>query len=439
MNPREWKPLALLAIVFLAFGCAHDSDRSKGYEDSPTAATPRESAMATTTSCQASASWVSDPAPPETIPGGGTDFCQFYQFAWQWFLYLGSPSATSSNDRNFQVAANFPELMATGDSCTTQPAQPTLFVRAKKSMDDSEELIIPERIGQAGGSAVIYDQERNAVFYNIRFSRSMCSTTPGGDFPAGTTELKTSWRILASGEADRYFTMEAVIEGVSSTPQLLGLVGFHLFRTTSGHPEGVWMSWEHADNAPDCLEPQTTPTAGWSFASTTCAECLATSTTGPLGCASCDFNQAESSSKLTGGPTEICRVYRDGTGPNDNKASENLRDVDALNEQLVGPGGILTQLSSSDPMAVWKNYFNVGGLWVSDPSQSATPSNQRGSLQLTNTTMETTHQGNFQESNGQLTRTAAVNCFACHNYTPDQTTTSGLSHIFDEITSNSSE
>jgi hypothetical protein len=33
--------------------------------------------------CPASSSWVSNPAPPQEIPDGGQDFCDFYQFAWQ--------------------------------------------------------------------------------------------------------------------------------------------------------------------------------------------------------------------------------------------------------------------------------------------------------------------------------------------------------------------
>jgi hypothetical protein len=47
--------------------------------------------------------------------------------------------------------------------------------------------------------------------------------------------------------------------------------------------------------------------------------------------------------------------------------------------------------------------------------------------------METTHQGNFQASGSSYTRTAAVQCFDCHDYTPGQTATTGLSHIVDDL------
>jgi hypothetical protein len=310
-----------------------------------------------------------------------------------------------------------------------------LFVRTVKSDDPFEDFAVPKSIGQAAGDATIYDQDRNVVYYAVNFSRNECTAPSSGDLPTETTEIKTSWRVLQDpSEAAGYFTMKTVIEGVSKDPVLLGLVGFHLFRTTARHPEGLWITWEHAANDPDCIRPKPAPASGWSFTSAACAQCLAAHD--PVTCmttASCDFNTAEAAKKVTGDPTEICRVYRDGTGPRDHKAVENETDVDELNRQLVGPNGILTKLPPDAPLAVFKNYFNVGGLWVSDPSKPADSSNQRGSIQLTNTTMETTVQGNFKDTGPDLMRTGAVNCFGCHNYTPGKTATTGLSHILDDI------
>jgi predicted transcriptional regulator len=36
---------------------------------------------------------------------------------------------------------------------------------------------------------------------------------------------------------------------------------------------------------------------------------------------------------------------------------------------LIGPKGLLTALPANNPMAVWKNYRNDGGIWVSDITQ----------------------------------------------------------------------
>ncbi len=49
----------------------------------------------------ASPSWVTNPNPPQEVPNGGQDFCDFYQFAWQWFLWLVAPaSPTAGVDQN---------------------------------------------------------------------------------------------------------------------------------------------------------------------------------------------------------------------------------------------------------------------------------------------------------------------------------------------------
>jgi hypothetical protein len=175
------------------------------------------------------------------------------------------------------------------------------------------------------------------------------------------------------------------------------------------------------------------PAAGWSFLSASCAACLSSPDTTCF--SACNYNAASPATSLSGTPTEICRVFADGTAPGDNKGAENVADVDALNAQLVGPNGILSALPPSNPLAVLANYFNVGALWVSDPTQSASSANQRGSLQLANATMETTFQGTLtlNGSSIQAGTSGVVNCFACHQYTPGQTATSGLSHIFDDI------
>src|SRR5690349_2371781 len=52
--------------------------------------------------CPASAAWVTSPNPPTEIGGTGVPvgdetFCQFYQFAEQWFLALVSPSSTQGS------------------------------------------------------------------------------------------------------------------------------------------------------------------------------------------------------------------------------------------------------------------------------------------------------------------------------------------------------
>ncbi|HET9363789.1 MAG TPA: hypothetical protein VFP71_02265, partial [Candidatus Angelobacter sp.] len=55
--------------------------------------------------CQASQSWITSTTPPQEIgspnppPVGAETNCQFYQFAWQWFLSLAQPSTSSPGNR----------------------------------------------------------------------------------------------------------------------------------------------------------------------------------------------------------------------------------------------------------------------------------------------------------------------------------------------------
>lgn len=387
-------------------------------------------------SCPASKSWVTDPNPPEEVPKGkDADFCQFYQFSWQWFLDLVSPSSSNPSLRNFQVEKNFPTLEGKvdnkqQDSCDGDAPEHFMFVRLEKTPETDSPFIIPERIGQAGDGATIYDQDKNVVFYDVRFSRNLCNVGPiqnSPNFPSGTTTLKSAWRIIAEQDKPDYFWMEADVDGVPGN-ELLGMIGFHLVRATELHPELIWATFEHKSNDPDCSNPQPLPAGGWSFTSAECAKTLASGGDKT----SCDFNKAEPATSLKGTPTEICRMYPDGSLPTDPKADKNITAINDLNAQLVGPDGFLTALPAGNPMAVWKNYFIVGALWESDITKpSSDISNQRGSLRLANTVMETTFQDGFKPG-----QPYSSNCFGCHGYKPNQSNTvpaAKLNHIFDDI------
>jgi hypothetical protein len=418
--------------------------------------------------CPASSEWVTNPNPPSEIPGNGANFCEFYQFAWQWFIYLMAPSSSVPGIRNFQDTAEYPILQASGtDSCSENASsKPQLFVRIVKDNDAESVSVVPERvperIDQAGNSAAtIYDQNKNVVFYTIQFDKGLCSASDSGDLPIGTLELKMAWRVISEADKANYVWMYADIiptDG-NDVKDLLGLIGFHLAKGTAQHPEFVWASYEHKNNAPNCVDSKTNPllhpeikttVGGWSFTSNACVTCLNEPTDSCLD--ACNFNQAQTATSLTGTPTEICRVFHDGTAALDYNATLNIADIDTLNEQLVGIDGIITKLGKSkrgkynpldNPLAVLANYFNLGAIWVSNPEEPATPStpstlgNQRGSLQLANPVMETTYQGKIAISDGKITNSTngVTNCFGCHNYQPGKTATSGLSHIFGGIQS----
>lgn len=373
------------------------------------------SAIAAGFTCKASPKWVTSPNAPAEVPlGKNADFCEFYQFSWQWFLQLTSVSKADKSLRQFEVTANFPVLE--GDkqnSCDAKITGTRLFRTLNNVAGGTK---IPERTGQAGTNGKgIYDQAGNVVFYDIRFSKNLCNIgaiQSKPNFPGGTTEIKTAWKQLTTkDDASTYFIMEADIDGVPGEEKL-GLIGFHLAIATDLHPEMIWSSYEHISNSPACNNPAAA-NQPWSFASKACI-------TNP---ASCTFNQAVTVTGINNhAPTEICTSHPGGTDPSDPNFDKNATALNDLNIQV---NAFLSELKPSNPMAVFKHYKNVGALWVSDITQpsndpvtgAALVSNQRGSLRLANTVMETDFQNGF--SGGAAPVAYSSNCFGCHNYTVD--------------------
>ena len=388
-------------------------------------------AQADTFNCAADVKWFTSPSMPTEIAKSGKDgtsnFCDFYQFSWQAFAYLMSPVKPGSAIRQYENNKAFYELEVNADgtpanSCDEKRLGNTLFVRVTKSEDAGTTFNIPERINQAGGGATIYDQNKNVVYYDVKFSKNMCNVSKIKklyNFPAGTTELKTAWKVLKSGEENKYITMNTTI-GTDKTPATLGMIGFHIAIATSDHPEFVWATFEHDSNAPDCINPQAG--SGWSFTSQQCTTALENKDI--RGIINCKFNVANKQSdptKITGTATEICREYAYGSAKGDLKYDENVQDITTLNKNV--------EPYLKGPYEILNNYFNVGAIWVSKKNIDSNVSNQRGSLRLANTVAETVHQ------NVDLKAGFVSNCFGCHNYsaTGKNTTSGDLSHIFDDI------
>jgi hypothetical protein len=420
-----------LGVMLVVLGCASAASTPT------TETTTDDSTTPVSDSCIASPDWVSNPegAPDEVPMGENAHICQFHQFSWQWFIALLNDDG--SGNRVYENQQDYPLLLIDQNSCAATNVERQLFVRNGKNDNGSEDdFVLPERINQAGSESIIYDQNGNVVYYEVRFSRNECSLdSTAMMFPAGTTELKVSWRVITEADKSNYVWINADInnDGTVGADELLGMVGFHLVRSTELHPEFIWATFEHKQNAPNC---QTTPTTteGWSFARATCAGQLPNSVD-PSACA---FNKPPTPptpAPLSGGtPSEICQVYQDGSRPGDNQYDTNVAAIDQLNEELTGPNGYITVLPVSNPLAVLQNYKLVGALWENDVTlPSSDLSNQRGSIQLANTTMETTEQQGFSELpyTGTSNLQPAANCFACHNYQPGNNV--ALSHIFKEI------
>lgn len=369
---------------------------------------------------------------------GDTEFCEFYQFSQDWFLYLISPSATPDIP-NWETQKKFPLLETTGtNSCDDAYPKHALNIRTAKAADDSQPFAIPKRTDQAFAHA-IYDQHGNVVFYEIRFSKNLCdypAIQAKINFPGKTLEMKMAWRVLNNTEknSNAYYKTQAII---NKTPYTLGLIGWHIVVAADNHPEMVWMTVDHNNNAIDCNNIGDRQPA-FNFTNRACAQ-------DKNNCK--HLNETLDSAKLkieAGTAYDICKAFPYGTlegQPIETKDGLNIALIKKINNDLQNTIFSNPKLPAS--LAVWKNYRFTGALWVSDIKQDAKvqkgiPTNQRGSLELANPVMETSFQGTSGVAG------SVVNCFACHTYhgtataTPSNTGVKGsgkhsISHIFDEI------
>lgn len=388
--------------------------------------------------CPVKSEWLTKPKFPTEVaksgPKNSSTFCDFYQFSTQAYLYLMSPSDKDKNLRNFQVQSNFPVLETNSDgspvnSCDETVSAQTLRTSLNKSLST----------GQAGGNhSTIYAQDRNVVYYEVRFNKGLCSVSASAtemqktgqiNFPGGTTELKFAWKKLSANEiaSNTFVTQSQTIDG---SPVTLGLVGMHIAVATKDHPEFVWATYEHKTNTPNCDAQGTQSGTKWLFADANCTAQLPISLGDDN---SCKFNQPPNKQNApTGTPTNICAVYPYGTDSGDANAADNLASIISQNTDLEN----LLQSKGSSSMKVLNNYFNVGAIWLSHSAQNSggigVP-NERGSLRLANTVAETDYQSVNLNSN------FSSNCFGCHNYlgseqaVSNNITSASLSHIFADV------
>ena len=386
-------------LVSTLFGCSH-SQTEPQVKTTPYTPSPG--------SCMPDPDWLTTPSLPIEI-AEGESFCDFYKFSLQSFVYFMSKNEDPKK-WNFEDTKKFPvyNYASPGSSC-------------KKDLST-----LSASINQAYENDVIYDQDGNVVLYSVHFTQELCNAPQTGDLPTGTIELKMAWKVLADSEKNRYVSIKKDIvvtsaDGKSKTLKdvTLGLAGMHIIQSTKNHPEMMWGSYEHVDNNPLCKHEGNIEK--YSFISESCQKSLVKGLiTDPY----CKFNQAENLTNLTGQPSEICRVFADGSNESNilyyedssgqqyksNKYDQNIDAINQLNEAII-------KSTYFDKVAVLKNYKIVGGLWVSDITKpSSEKDNQRGSLEMSNTLMETAIQGGNIPAKNEM-----LNCFACHGYIPNKT------------------
>lgn len=256
-------------------------------------------------------------------------------------------------------------------------------------------------------------------------------------------EVKSAW-VEAGGlpNLSSYITMTATIPTYDKTNPLqwipngektveMALVGIHVVGSTAGHPEMIWSTFEHFGNTPlaaytynSAAGQQTVAqnTAGtWLFATNNAAApfnvahqqfkapniCVTSSTPGVCGTTGTIGPSNTLRSKAWGAASNV------SPNPIDGSTTASNTEIISLNDSIRG------MMPAGD---IRNNYFMTGATWtIGGAAPSAT--NQVGTSQLANTTMET-----FQQGSDNTTTNGTSNCFDCHT-----SNLTSVSHVFNAL------
>lgn len=318
---------------------------------------------------------------------------------------------------------------------------------------DPEGNVIDVETGQAGTNAVLVSQGGSLIYYitavndvlafhrtmqgapaipdttSIKFPMTMADANAVKTFAAtkGNTivdpealaiETKSSWiEASAVPNPNDYISVTATIPSFNtSNPDewvpngqktvKLVMVGLHVVGSTNGHGEMVWGTFEHLGNAPDAAYSYTS-TSGTKNVPQNSAGSWMFTPSGFGGTPNVQHAAADASNGHIvaegGGPIAPTAVIRSNPWgvPGSNTG---------LNTQVISANhSVLSQLNPAD---VRGKYFQVGTTWTAFGAPPIPASNQVGTNQLANATIETFVQG-------------GSNCFSCHTFN-----TVATSHVY---------
>jgi hypothetical protein len=439
---------ALAALVlFAACGKAPEGAPDASATTEPPAAAGTATPAANG-ACAAPAAWFPHSGTPEPDPNQPfNSFCAFHQWAWQSFLWL--TQTEGGKQLRFEMFPTVADVIAGKDTSGSRGPM-KLAVRTQKvhgpqkSLDEVTQADTLGVLVDHGGRAGYYAQYVNPQMFQQIISLKWNDPTvlneipPGTEFATGDVELKVSWKIVQPGEdTSKYYVRPALIDRLvsdangnvqvdTSAPPLavrVALVGLHVVGWVNGHPEAVWATFEHDDNAPDLAANQS-PSApvssrDWAYYS---ANTLA------LGCNQIDTGKLklDAAGQTLTPVTQVCRQFPFGMAAGTPATDPNLAAITTLNASVKSQLG--------DDLA--RNYFEVGAIWILGKNgkvviqpNDTLQANLTGSTLLNNAVIETFTQ-NVQSDH---------NCFSCHNtlmYNPTdpsipplQGTNINLSHV----------
>lgn len=376
--------------------------------------------------------------------------CDFQQWAWSSFvhymkktgadghpLFLDLPTPIGlSEEENPQTAVALKSLSAnTGE----------LFLRPRFQKPGAANLTGANdnnlgSITQAGSNGILIDGNSRAVYYSIHMNRAYygfakdhvgnanyIKTPANQNFPIDSTVIKASWMVAddpASLPAGAY-TTKATVQLLENDPDHPGqirpsattksgvsvaLVGVHVVGVVKDHPEFLWATFEHTDNAPD-LPPGSVPHSSQSVSDRSFSFYKA-------GTAAKQSNQLPTSYSVdseTQKATPITNVFRQFAYGGAEFSAESPKvsgqsrvdDINSINANFQA--AIPNHPNQISPE--FANYNLIGNVWLDSSQTPLEPglnlaANSVGSITLANSTMETYLQG------------IGTNCFSCHQTSP---------------------
>ncbi len=369
--------------------------------------------------------------------------CAFHQWSWEAFIW-----ATN-------IYWKYPPSYV--GPAVRQPRFLSLNSQSKLSVsnaDTSGKLILLPRtlkpgsrikkFQQAGPGGILVDQQHEAVFYSVHMNDAYFDftkkyygksaykgATSTEQYPVGSAIFKAAWKIVSKDDTAAWFTTSAIVpvlvqDGDKIIPDPSGktrdvtvsLVGLHVVGVTQDHPEFIWATFEHYNNAPDLPSSMkfdsADPVSDQDY------------TFYKANTAAKDSNQLVKLTSNKGKLSPITNVYRQFARGGLTKLPAN--EFDSINTQARGEMKALAHpqepgIPAYPDNTVWSNYKLIGTTWQPVPyTKYPTPvpptivsgdeslfNSAIGCIELEDSTMETFVQG------PQNNAGSPSNCFMCHN------------------------
>ncbi|BDD06374.1 hypothetical protein [Aureibacter tunicatorum] len=365
-----------------------------------------------------------------TLESGEVTNEAFHEVSWNYFLWLTEEVTLPSGEKALRF-----DSMYNDQAIVPTISNPTSHVLGGVRQAGLNSILVDENRRAVYTTMMINDIYRDfAIKHKLYTPEGLRSIDSDSNFTDGSLSMKASWMIIPEGKKAPQvaYTKRATLYKVvdvngelttsddlpesdsrhnSTVEETVALVGFHIAAVVKDHPEFIWATFEHKDNAPNLiLKNETEPSllAGDVVSDSSYTFYKAGTKVGLCNIANLGALEVDPNTQLISGfygvdpTTQVYRRYQFGGG------SENNQDnIDSLNQ--------IVRAKLAKENSIWQNYYEVGAVWFDldkgklEPDWSLTviDSIQTGSTTLSNATIET-----FTQNPGQQN-----SCFSCHNTT----------------------